>query len=122
MRAALGTPGLEAAQPLRVHRAVGNAADDLGDYARAMQHFDAADAVRQGSASFDSTAFDTEINRLIERGTPALIARAPEVGTDDTTPVLIIGMPRSGTTLVEQIVSSHPVVNAGGELNFWNER
>jgi hypothetical protein len=36
--------------------------------------------------------------------------------------VLIIGMPRSGTTLVEQIVSSHPEVGAGGELNFWNER
>jgi len=122
MEAALGTPGLEAAQRLRVHLALGKAADDLGDYARAMQHFDAADAVRQGSASFDSTAFDTEINRLIERCTPDLIARAPELGTDDTTPVLIIGMPRSGTTLVEQIVSSHPAVNAGGELNFWNER
>jgi Sulfotransferase family len=36
--------------------------------------------------------------------------------------VLIIGMPRSGTTLVEQIVSVHPEVGAGGELNFWNER
>jgi hypothetical protein len=36
--------------------------------------------------------------------------------------VLIIGMPRSGTTLAEQIVSSHPEVGAGGELNFWNER
>jgi Sulfotransferase family len=36
--------------------------------------------------------------------------------------VLIVGMPRSGTTLVEQIVSMHPEVGAGGELNFWNER
>src|SRR6202051_181122 len=122
MEAALATPGLEVAQRLRVHLALGKAADDLGDYARAMQHFDAADAVRQGSASFDSDAFDTEINRVIERCTPDLIARAPELGTGDTTPVLIIGMPRSGTTLVEQIVSSHPEVRAGGELNFWNER
>jgi tetratricopeptide (TPR) repeat protein len=122
MEAALATPGLEVAQRLRVHLALGKAADDLGDYALAMQHFDAADAVRQGSASFDSAAFDTEINRLIERCTPDLIARAPKLGTGDTTPVLIIGMPRSGTTLVEQIVSSHPEVRAGGELNFWNER
>jgi hypothetical protein len=51
-----------------------------------------------------------------------LIAQAPELGSDDPTPVLIIGMPRSGTTLVEQIVSMHPEVGAGGELNFWNER
>jgi hypothetical protein len=101
---------------------VGKAADDLGDYALAMQHFDVADAVRRGSGSFDSAAFDTQINRLIARCTPELIARAPELGSGDATPVLIIGMPRSGTTLVEQIVSSHPEVGAGGELNFWNER
>jgi tetratricopeptide (TPR) repeat protein len=122
MQAALATPGLEVAQRLRVHLALGKAADDLGRYSLAMQHFDAADAVRQGSASFDSAAFDTEINRLIERCTPDLIARAPELGSADATPVLILGMPRSGTTLVEQIVSSHPAVSAGGELNFWNER
>ena len=122
MQATLATPGLEAAQRLRVLLALGKAADDLGRYALAMQHFDAADAVREGSASFNSAAFDTEISRLIERCTPDLIARAPELGTGDATPILIIGMPRSGTTLVEQIVSSHPEVSAGGELNFWNER
>ena len=122
MEAALATPGLEVAQRLRVHLALGKAADDLGDYALAMQHLDVADAVRRGSGSFDSAAFDTQINRLIARCTPELIARAPELGSGDATPVLIIGMPRSGTTLVEQIVSSHPEVGAGGELNFWNER
>ena len=122
MEAALATPGLEVAQRLRVHLALGKAADDLGDYALAMQHFDVADAVRRGSGSFDSATFDTRINRLIARCTPELIARAPELGSGDATPVLIIGMPRSGTTLVEQIVSSHPEVGAGGELNFWNER
>ena len=122
MQAALATPGLEAAQRLRVHLAIGKAAEDLGDYALAMQHFDAADAVRRGSASFDSAAFSIEIDRLIARCTPELIARAPELGSSDATPVLIIGMPRSGTTLVEQIVSMHPEVGAGGELNFWNER
>jgi tetratricopeptide (TPR) repeat protein len=47
MEAALATPGLEAAQCLRLHLAIGKAADDLGDYALAMKHFDAADAVRR---------------------------------------------------------------------------
>jgi tetratricopeptide (TPR) repeat protein len=122
MEAALATPGLEAAQRLRVHLAIGKAADDLGDYALAMQHFDAADAVRRGSASFDSAAFSIETDRLIARCTPEWIARAPELGSSDATPVLILGMPRSGTTLVEQIISMHPEVGAGDELNFWNER
>jgi tetratricopeptide (TPR) repeat protein len=122
MEAALATPGLEAAQRLRLHLAIGKAADDLGDYALAMQHFDAADDVRRGFGSFNSAAFSTEVDRLIARCTPELIARAPELGSSHATPVLITGMPRSGTTLVEQIVSMHPEVGAGGELNFWNER
>src|SRR6516165_352066 len=122
MEAALATPGLEAGQRLRLHLAIGKAAEDLGDYAIAMRHFDAADAVRRGSRSFDSAAFSIEIGRLITRCTPEMIARAPELGSCDATPVLIIGMPRSGTTLVEQIISMHPEVGAGGELNFWNER
>ena len=122
MQASLATPGLEAGQRLRVHLAIGKAAEDLGDYGLAMQHFDAADAVRRGAVSFDSAAFSIEIDRLIARCTPEFIARAPELGSCDATPVLIIGMPRSGTTLVEQIVSMHPEVGAGGELNFWNER
>ncbi len=122
MQAALTTPGLGAAQRLRVHLAIGKAAEDLGNYCLAMRHFDAADDVRRRFASFDSAAFTVEIERLIARCTPGLIAQAPQLGTGDEKPVLIIGMPRSGTTLVEQIISMHPHAAAGGELNFWNAR
>jgi tetratricopeptide (TPR) repeat protein len=132
MENALATPGLEAAQRLRLHLAMGKAADDLGDHALAMRHFDAADGVRRESLAFDSAQFSLEVDRLIARCTPELMARAsglgssevgpPDRGTEDATPVLILGMPRSGTTLVEQIVSAHAQVEGGGELNFWNER
>ncbi len=120
MDAALSTPGLEIVQLHRLHLAIGKAADDLGDYARAMKHFDAADTVRRGITPFDSAAFSTEVDRLIARCTPELMARAEEVGNREATPVLIVGMPRSGTTLVEQIISMHPAVAAGDELHFWN--
>ncbi len=122
MEAALATPGLESTQRLRVHLAIGKAAEDLGDYALAMRHFDTADAVRRGYAPFDPAAFSVEIDRMIARCTHAWIARASEAGSSDATPVLILGMPRSGTTLVEQIVSMHPQAGAGGELHFWNQR
>ena len=122
MKAALATPGLEATQRHRLHLAIGKAADDLGDYGLAMHHFDAADSVRRELAAFDSNAFSAEIDRLIARCTPEWIARAAGLGSRDHAPVLIIGMPRSGTTLVEQILSMHPDVSGGGELNFWNER
>lgn len=120
MDAALTTPGLESQQRLRLHLAIGKAAEDLGEYQQAMQHFDAADEVRRASSPFDSSAFSLEIDRLIARCTPEWLAQASVFGSSDATPVLILGMPRSGTTLVEQVLSSHPEVAAGGELHFWN--
>jgi tetratricopeptide (TPR) repeat protein len=122
MQAALSTPGLEAAQRVRLHLAVGKVADDLGDYQLAMQQFDAADELRRSTLSFDSGAFDREIDQMISRCTPEAIARASADGNSDKTPILIVGMPRSGTTLVEQIISNHPGVGAGDELHFWNQR
>jgi tetratricopeptide (TPR) repeat protein len=122
MEAALAVPGLEDTHRMRVHLALGKAAGDLGDYPRAMREFDAADRLRRGFRPFDAAAFDAEITRMIARFTPELLAQADALGNSDATPVLIVGMPRSGTTLVEQIMSSHKEVRAAGELNFWNER
>lgn len=122
METALATPGLAAVQRQRLHLAMGKVADDLGDYATAMRHFDAADALRPGSVSFDTAAFDHVIDRIIDRCSPQAMAQAPGQGNDAAVPILIVGMPRSGTTLVEQIVASHPDVFAGGELPFWSER
>ncbi len=122
MEAALATPGLAAVDRQRLHLAMGKVADDLGDYALAMRQFDAADALRPGSVSFDTAGFDQVIDRIIERCSPEAMALAPARGNDAPMPILVVGMPRSGTTLVEQIVSSHPDVFAGGELPFWSER
>ncbi|MGI4801509.1 MAG: sulfotransferase, partial [Janthinobacterium lividum] len=122
MQAALATPGLPAEQRIRVHLALGKAQDDLGDYQSAMRQFDAADAIRSGLMPFDEAAFDLQVDRLIEWFSPGRIARDRPPGWSDAAPVLIMGLPRSGTTLTEQIVSSHSQVGAGGELNFWNER
>ncbi len=122
METALATPGLAAVQRQRLHLAMGKVADDLGDYALAMRHFDAADALRPGSVSFDTAGFDQIVDRIIDRCSPESIAQAPGLGNDAAVPILIIGMPRSGTTLVEQIIASHPDVFAGGELPFWSER
>ena len=44
------------------------------------------------------------------------------MGRPEETPVLVLGMPRSGTTLTERIVSAHPSAAGGSELPFWNER
>ena len=122
MEIALATPGLAAVDRQRIHLAMGKVADDLGDYAAASRQFDAADALRPGSVSFDIAGFDQVIDRIIERCSPQAMAQAPVQGHHDAMPILVVGMPRSGTTLVEQILSCHPDVFAAGELPFWSER
>ena len=122
MRTALDSRVLQPAQKIRVHLALGKAADDLGDYAEAMRQFDAAETVRNQIIRFDLAKFEERVDGLIAHFTPELLARASDTGRDDATPILIVGLPRSGTTLVEQILSAHPDVSAAGELSFWNER
>ncbi|HVI08586.1 MAG TPA: sulfotransferase [Candidatus Binatia bacterium] len=122
MQAAVAAPGLDAGQRLRVHLALGKAAEDVGDYELAMKHFDAADEARRSCAPFDAAKFSHFIDELIARFTPERMAKAAGLGSSDATPILILGMPRSGTTLVEQIVSMHPEVAGGGELQFWLHR
>ena len=120
MRAALQNPTLEHEQRLRLHLALGKAADDLAQYREAMDHFDAAERIRHSLSPFDAASFTAQVDRLISLFTPAFLAQ--NSANADSAPVLIMGMPRSGTTLVEQILSCHRAVAAGGELNFWNER
>jgi tetratricopeptide (TPR) repeat protein len=122
MRASLALPGLEAAPRARVHLALGKAADDLGDYPAAMRHFGVAEALRNEIVCFDPAAFEARIDATIAAFPPERVAQASPRATSDATPLLIVGLPRAGTTLVEQILSAHPDVSAGGELPFWIER
>jgi tetratricopeptide (TPR) repeat protein len=122
MRQALELPELDSAQRIRVHLALGKASDDLGNYEEAMRHFDAAEALRNSIVRFDLARFEARVDSLIAHFTPELFARPPAPSLDEATPILVFGLPRSGTTLVEQILSAHPDVTAGGELPFWNER
>lgn len=120
MRASLESPTLESSQRIRVELALGKAADDLGDYEQAMRHFDSAEALRNRLIRFDPGKFAARVERQIAHFSRDVIANAR--GSDESTPILIFGLPRSGTTLVEQILSAHPQVGAAGELPFWNER
>jgi tetratricopeptide (TPR) repeat protein len=118
----LEAPGMaERANALTaLHFAAGKALDDLGDYEGAIRHFDAAHEIRRRGAAFDRHHFRRAVDGLIARFTPEFFARQSGTGDDDETPVLVLGMPRSGTTLIERMISSHPQVGGGGELSFWS--
>jgi tetratricopeptide (TPR) repeat protein len=119
MQAAVGQAGLTDKERMLLHFALGKASHDLGDYAGAMRHFDAANDIRSRAVRFDRDAFAARVDGIIRRFTSKFFTERAALVTADETPLLIVGMPRSGTTLVEQIVSSHPAVAAGEELVFW---
>jgi len=116
----LDAPGLPERQRMTLHFAAGKAFDDLRDYGSAIEHFDAANRIRRKTRSFDAAEHARRIDELIARFSRDFFLENAALGNDDETPVLVLGMPRSGTTLVERILSSHPRVGGGGERGFWS--
>jgi tetratricopeptide (TPR) repeat protein len=107
---------------VRLHLALGKALDDLGLYGDAMKALDTAAEVRARARPIDLAEFERRVETIIERFSAAFIEENRFTGNPDQTPVLIFGLPRSGTTLCEQIVSSHPMVHGAGESQFWDRR
>lgn len=106
-----------------LHFALGKAYDDLRDYQSAIRHIDDANRLKRPVVGpYQAAGHTAGIDRQIRTFTADFFARNALLGSDSERPILIVGMPRSGTTLVEQILSSHPAVAAGGELPFWGEQ
>lgn len=109
-------PGLPAADRIELDFARAKAAEDLDDPATAFAHLSRANALRRVEAGYDPET-DRRQFAALRQTTPAL-ARLALTPADPAPfrPIFILGLPRSGTTLVEQILSRHPDVAAGGEL------
>lgn len=105
--------------------ALGKAYSDLGDPQSAMRHYDAGNAVMRemkfGQAEFNQEHYKRSVDfamRIMDR---TFLEKYREEGSPDRLPVWILGMMRSGTTLAEQILSSHPDIVGAGEQRFWME-
>lgn len=110
------------AKRLFLHFTIGKLLDDLGEYREAIRHFDMGNSIRGRNTRFNRAGLAEVIDRLIARFTGDFFAANRGFGLEDETPLFVVGMPRSGTTLVEQIVSSHPAIAAGEEQFFWSNR
>ena len=94
--------------------------DKLGNMDKFFKFLKPANVIVRKRFNYDVTG-EKELFAAIEKAfTPELIQEKENSGLDDFRPIFIIGMPRSGTTLVEQILASHSRVAAGGELYFLN--
>ena len=112
---ALRMPGGADAQTALLHYTAAELLDRLGRYDEAFEHARLAnDASRR---PYDPRKYSYWVDHRIEYYTPAKLHDLPRASHRNRRPVFIVGMPRSGTSLVEQILASHPQVYGAGELD-----
>jgi hypothetical protein len=101
-----------------LHFTLAKASEDFGDYARAFAEWLKGNAERRRQSDYD---IDRDLDRfraIAETFSADFLAARTGNGTTSDLPVFIVGMPRSGTTLVEQIIASHPMAFGAGELGI----
>jgi len=104
-----------------IHFALGEIYDQKGKWESAFTDFEAGnqllkEKLARGGKLFDANAFDKKVDKILSYYTPDLLDRRKDWGDATEQPVFIVGMPRSGTTLVELILASHGEVSGKGEL------
>ncbi|WP_318011522.1 tetratricopeptide repeat-containing sulfotransferase family protein [Mesorhizobium sp. CA8] len=97
---------------------LGKVNDDLKDYGRAFDYFAEGNAIRRKVIDYDPARTRGEFEAMKAAFDAAFFEKHRPSGISDDTPIFVVGMPRSGTTLVEQIIASHPQVFGAGELNI----
>jgi tetratricopeptide (TPR) repeat protein len=102
--------------------AIGKYCDDTGDVERAFRSYKRANELQKTTAErYDPAARERGVDNVIRVYTREAFARMSGSRSESVKPVFVVGMMRSGTSLVEQILASHPSVHGAGELPFWHE-
>jgi tetratricopeptide (TPR) repeat protein len=112
------SPNLEAEHLIPLHFAYAKALDDRGEHATALDHYIVGGRMKRAQLDYKESETFEFFDAIREEFPKELFANHKFGGIDDERPVFIIGMPRSGSTLVEQIVSSHPDVFGAGEVKY----
>jgi tetratricopeptide (TPR) repeat protein len=113
--------GLTPADEASLRFAMGKYYDDIGDFARAFRSYQRGNELHKlRAAPYDRSAHRAFVDDLVRvYSREALHASSRASGSDSSRPVLVTGMMRSGTSLVEQIIASHPAARGAGELGYW---
>ena len=112
---------LPADEQMHLHFALGKAYDDIGERDRSFSHLLAGNALKRRQAGYDEAGTLALFKRIQAVFIPELVKDKGAVGKAGKDPIFILGMPRSGTTLVEQILASHRQVFGAGELDLFEQ-
>lgn len=116
MQAALKDDELSDADRSQLHFALGKALEDRSDDEAAFEHYRQGNAIRAATASYDPAATACLVDDMERLFTPEFLAGYADAGSSSAEPILIVGLTRSGSTLIEQILASHSLVEGTGEL------
>lgn len=116
MRAQLQRPDMDEDQRLHFQFALGKALEDAGEYEASFACYAQGNAIRRTQLPYSAEQNYQRRRHAQAVYTPEFFAERAGCGSNDPSPVFILGMPRAGSTLVEQILSSHPMVEATMEL------
>ncbi len=99
------------------HFAAAKAREDCGEYQRAFEHFLNGNRLKRTRIQYNEAHYAALFQRIRATFDATLLDRLQGQGDPSSTPIFVLGMPRSGSTLIEQILSSHPRIHGGGELD-----
>jgi len=116
MEAALTGSNLAIEDRFHLEFALGKAYEDRKDPARSFGHYASGNALRRAQLRYDPDEISGQVDRAIETFTSQFFASRAAYGCDAPDPIFILGMPRAGSTLIEQILSSHSQVEGTMEL------
>ncbi len=116
MQAALAQDGVAEDDRAHLHFALGKAFEDEGRFEPAFEHYREGNALRRRMWPYDADANSDYVRRSVRTLTPAFFTARQGVGDPAPDPIFIVGLHRSGSTLVEQILSSHSAVEGASEL------
>jgi len=111
-----GTMGWTPIDAFHIHFGLAKAFDDTKDYPRAFAHMRQANALKRSQIHYDEAAMLRLFHRIATVFDRSLFDRFAGAGDPSAAPVFVLGMPRSGSSLVEQILASHPRIYGAGEL------
>jgi tetratricopeptide (TPR) repeat protein len=116
MRAQLADGRLSRDDQVQLHFALGKALEDASEYEESFKHYGRANDLRRSSAAYDAQRTTARLERSRQILTREFFSARSGYGADAPDPIFIVGMPRAGSTLLEQILASHPAVEGTMEL------
>lgn len=116
MRTALALNGLSDTDRLHLHFALGKALEDAKLYRLSFSHYAEGNRIRRGMITYDPTAIAEFVNQAKRLFSADFFASRRDFGCPSKDPIFVLGMPRSGSTLVEQMLASHPLIEGTAEL------